>query len=108
MKTLCSLAHAIAQEVLEQLCAQVVSLASDLLRGLTLDFASGATLVFGSVEAALLASQKVQNAVVALEDLPDEPLVGPLVIVGPSTQQVRACACCMAVLNAAYCCARQA
>ena len=44
--------------------------------------------MFGSVEAALLASENMQNAIVALDDVPDEPLVGPLVVIGPSTQQV--------------------
>lgn len=67
---------------------QVVSLVEDLLKGLTPEVASAATLVFGDVEAALLASTKVQNQVVALDDAPDEPLVGPLLIVGPSAGQV--------------------
>lgn len=66
----------------------VVSLAEDLLNGLAPELASSVTLVFGDVEAALLASTKVQNQVVALDDVPDEPLVGPLLIVEPSAQQL--------------------
>ncbi|CAL8470970.1 g10512 [Coccomyxa elongata] len=66
----------------------VVSLAEDLLKGLAPELASSVTLVFGDVEAALLASTKVQNQVVALDDAPDEPLVGPLLIVGPSAGQL--------------------
>ena len=67
---------------------QVVSLAEDLLKGLAPELASSVTLVFGDVEAALLASTKVQNQVVALDDEPEEPLVGPLLIVEPSAGQV--------------------
>ena len=66
---------------------QVVSLAEDLLKRLPPDLASAATLVFGSVEAGLQASSSMQNAIVALEDPPDEPLVGPLLVMGPSAQQ---------------------
>lgn len=66
---------------------QVVSLAEDLLKGLPPDLASAATLVFGSVEAALQASSRMQNAVVALDDPPDDALAGPLLVMGPSAQQ---------------------
>ncbi len=59
-----------------------------MLKGLAPELAISVTLVFGDVEAALLASTKVQNQVVALDDAPDEPLVGPLLIVGPSAGQV--------------------
>lgn len=67
---------------------QVVSLAELVLKGLPPDIASLTTLVFGNIEAALLASTAVQNQVVALDDEPEEPLVGPLIFVGPSTAQV--------------------
>ena len=67
---------------------QVVSLAEDLLKGLAPELASSMTLVFGDVEAALLASTKVQNQVVALDDEPEESLVGPLLVVEPSAGQV--------------------
>ena len=66
---------------------QVVSLAEDLLKGLPPQMARS-TLVFGSIEAALLASSRLQNQVVALEDAPDEPLAGPLLIISPSAEQV--------------------
>lgn len=65
---------------------QVVSLAEDLLKGLPQ--VARSTLVFGSIEAALLASSRLQNQVVALEDAPDEPLTGPLLITSPSVEQV--------------------
>ena len=45
-------------------------------------------LVFGSIEAALLASSRLQNQVVALEDAPDEPVTGPLMVISPSSEQV--------------------
>lgn len=67
---------------------QVVSLVEALLKGLASQVANSVTLVFGDVEAALLASTKIQNQVVALDDVPDEPLVGPLLLVGPSAGQV--------------------
>ncbi len=67
---------------------QVVSLAREVLKGLHSDLAKATTLVFGSIEAALLASNQLQNQIVALEDPPDEALVGPLMIVAPSISQV--------------------
>lgn len=67
---------------------QVVSLAEDLLRGLPPDVASSMILAFGNIEAALLASTKLQNQIIALDDVPEEPLAGPLLIVEPSVAQV--------------------
>lgn len=66
---------------------QVVSLADGLLKGLPPQMARS-TLVFGSIEAALLASSTLQNQVVALEDAPDEALTGPLLVISPSAEQV--------------------
>lgn len=59
-----------------------------MLKGLPPDVSKSTTLVFGNVEAALLASRQMQNQVVALDDEPEEPLVGPLLIVEPSVAQV--------------------
>ena len=69
------------------------------------------TLIFGSIEAALLASSRLQNQVVALEDAPDEPLAGPLLIISPSAEQVNGadpllllcCAWCAEVMHRQTC-----
>lgn len=70
--------------------SQVVSLSKELLEALPSDFAAAATLVFGSIETALLASKELQNQVVAMDDPPDEALVGPVLVVAPTSDQVQA------------------
>jgi hypothetical protein len=66
----------------------VVSLARDVLKRLPGDLERTAILVFGNVEAALLASSELQNQVVALDDPPEEALAGPIMLIGPSVSQV--------------------
>ena len=67
---------------------QDVKLAARMLAGLPADVARSLVLCFGKVDAALEASKQLSNQVFALDDVPEEALTAPVLVIGASQDQV--------------------
>ena len=68
---------------------QDVKLAARVLAGLPPEVSRSLVLCFGKVDAALEASKQLSNQVFALNDVPEDALTAPILIIGASQDQVR-------------------
>lgn len=59
-----------------------------MLAGLPPEVARTLALCFGKVDAALEASKQLTNQVFALDDVPEEALTAPVLVIGASQDQV--------------------
>ena len=59
-----------------------------MLVGLPPEVSRTLVLCFGKVDAALEASKQLTNQVFALDDVPEEPLTAPVLVIGASQDQV--------------------
>lgn len=71
---------------------QDVKLAATFLAGLPPDVSRSLVVFFGKVDAALEASKQISNQVFALDDVPEEALTSPVLVIGASQEQVSTCA----------------
>ena len=63
-------------------------MAARVLAGLPADVSRSLVLCFGKVDAALEASKQLSNQVFALDDVPEEALTAPVLVIGATQDQV--------------------